>query len=282
MNQITNSLNSVGSVPESQGNDRVNSAPKEYSFVVKTALNLIDGSIKGYITYWITKILFDDTVKPRPYVLLGVCEGAIISTLSLVRIIGLKLLGDRSLYSSLNPQINEVEKQGTVGDRLRVRAWRVVSKWEGAAGRVDGIFARTFKVRTLQQINEKRISDLELTVAEIVRKAFLEQFESSFVNITARWGSLKVIGAIGYTLPGTNILLGIAILDLVNGCLSKIEGLLKAQHEERIKRKQAEKAEEQPRSQAESQPALVEGKGRFSRFRDWVTNRSGRQASVIA
>lgn len=188
---------------------------EEPPFLLKAVAQLTLASAFGYVQYFVFKNFIDKDAEAKPFVLRSVCTGGIILGMELAYRAALKILGSREKYE------NPLETQGTF-DKFRARSWKIISKAEAFIQRMDAVFSKILKIRPTKEIEEKKVSNVDLKFIEIFRKALGIQFKSIFLQTIPLHLSVTIIKGAGYILPGSQLLLGWEVLGLLLGILGQV------------------------------------------------------------
>ncbi|MBA3721390.1 MAG: hypothetical protein H0W88_03215 [Parachlamydiaceae bacterium] len=196
----------------SDNKDKVDQKPP--TFVHETALGVYESvkSAAGFYAFFRTlshfKFISPENVPAfKPMLVFGLTATAVVQSIRLTHTIGLKIIGDRANVEPSSE--NTLKKTGAVY-HFRSFCWTGIRGFERVARAVDSVytyvFSFVFKVRPLEQLNAKKIIDLDMTFIEIVRKAILDQITDSSIQHIQKIAGYAALSALKLSIPGLNVL----------------------------------------------------------------------------
>ena len=226
------------------------------------AIGALGGYVFYWITRLVARLgAFSDAEKalitPLPYILSGVISAAIVETAKLVHDAAMAVVGERSLYANATPS-----DEDTLFDRFRQHSWKVLTKIETIKDDTDVVLSRLVGVRSAKEIRELTETKLDRMVdefttdrggtapeekqlevlkekairdvlywssqsrlscfLEVSRHAFWRQVEETILTSIPQELGLYAVEAIGFTLIGGHMFVGLHALMFVTGLLNKV------------------------------------------------------------
>lgn len=214
----------------------VEQKPKELGPIGKILTSALSGSIVGAIYYGYNRIFYMEKgidkvfLNPSGFIIAGVTSCVFKQIVSLIYDLGVYILGDRE-------KVQELEANSSAADRMRRRTWKVLDKVDQLQVKIDVVFSRVLQIRTLKEIRENKIREIDLSIVEVVRLAFLEQIPSTVMHYGSWYLGVKVAVLCGFSVFGGPLTIGLVGSIVLVGVALKIITVYFAQKRaEQIKR----------------------------------------------